>query len=113
MADDRAAPIKQIKDANDIVKVVGGYIALQAAGSVFKGLCPFHNDSRPSFQVAGTSHSVGDDPFHRKAFGSRDDSFSLIRGKAHAQSAPRMRSSRVGNELAGMNPGFCRLLRER
>jgi DNA primase len=51
VADDRAAPIKQIKEANDIVKVIGGYIALQAAGSVYKGLCPFHNDSRPSFQV--------------------------------------------------------------
>jgi DNA primase len=51
VADDRAAPIKQIKEANDIVKVIGGYIALQAAGPVYKGLCPFHNDSRPSFQV--------------------------------------------------------------
>jgi DNA primase len=51
VADDRAAPIKQIKEANDIVAVIGGYLALQQAGSVYKGLCPFHNDSRPSFQV--------------------------------------------------------------
>ncbi len=48
MADDR---VKQVKEANDIVDVVGGYIALRPAGQTFKGLCPFHDDSRPSFDV--------------------------------------------------------------
>jgi DNA primase len=49
LADD--AVIKQVKEANDIVAVVGGYVALRPAGGTFKGLCPFHNDSRPSFDV--------------------------------------------------------------
>ncbi len=48
MADDR---VKQVKEANDIVDVVGGYIALHPAGNKFKGLCPFHDDSRPSLDV--------------------------------------------------------------
>ncbi len=48
MKDDR---VKQIKEANDIVQVVGGYVALRPAGLTYKGLCPFHNDSRPSFDV--------------------------------------------------------------
>ncbi len=48
LADDR---VKQVKEANDIVDVVGGYIALRPAGATFKGLCPFHDDSRPSFDV--------------------------------------------------------------
>jgi DNA primase len=48
LADDR---VKQVKEANDIVDVVGGYIALRPAGTTFKGLCPFHDDSRPSFDV--------------------------------------------------------------
>lgn len=48
MADDR---VKQVKQANDIVDVVGSYLALHRAGSTFKGLCPFHDDSRPSFDV--------------------------------------------------------------
>ena len=48
MADDR---VKQVKDANDIVQVIGGYIELRPAGSKFKGLCPFHDDHRPSLDV--------------------------------------------------------------
>lgn len=48
MADDW---VKQVKEANDIVDVVGGYLALRPAGPTFKGLCPFHDDSRPSFDV--------------------------------------------------------------
>ncbi len=42
---------KQIKAASDVVAVVGGYLTLRPAGPVFKCLCPFHNDSRPSLDV--------------------------------------------------------------
>lgn len=42
---------QQIKDANDIVDVVGGYITLRPVGPTYKGLCPFHDDRRPSFDV--------------------------------------------------------------
>ncbi len=48
MADDR---VKQVKQANDIVDVVGGYLALRPAGGTYKGLCPFHDDRNPSFDV--------------------------------------------------------------
>jgi DNA primase len=51
LTDDRVAVIKQVKEANDIVAVVGGYVALRPAGATFKGLCPFHDDHRPSFDV--------------------------------------------------------------
>jgi DNA primase len=51
LADDRVALIKQVKEANDIVDVVGGYVSLRAAGATFLGLCPFHDDHRPSFRV--------------------------------------------------------------
>jgi DNA primase len=52
LADD--ALIRQVKESNDIVDVVGGYLALRpgnSAGSVWVGLCPFHDDHRPSFRV--------------------------------------------------------------
>jgi DNA primase len=49
LADD--ALIRQVKEANDIVQVVGGYIALRQSGSTYLGLCPFHDDHRPSFRV--------------------------------------------------------------
>src|SRR5262249_46965867 len=51
LAEDRVALVKRIKEANDICDVVSGYLALRPAGGTFKGLCPFHDDSRPSFDV--------------------------------------------------------------
>jgi DNA primase len=51
LADDRGALIQQVKEANDIVDVVGTYVALRPAGPIFKGLCPFHDDHNPSFNV--------------------------------------------------------------
>ena len=51
MADDLSAITKQVKEANDIVEVVGGYVALRQQGQTYKGLCPFHEDHRPSFDV--------------------------------------------------------------
>ena len=51
MNNDRDALKQQIKDANDIVDVVGERIALRPAGPTHKGLCPFHSDHRPSFDV--------------------------------------------------------------
>jgi DNA primase len=52
LADD--ALIRQVKEANDIVDVVGTYLALRptnSSGTVHLGLCPFHDDHRPSFRV--------------------------------------------------------------
>lgn len=43
--------IKRIKEANDIVEVVGSYVSLRQVGATYKGLCPFHDDRRPSFDV--------------------------------------------------------------
>ncbi len=51
MADDRISFVKQVKEANDIVAVIGSYLSLTQAGKVFRGLCPFHADSKPSLQV--------------------------------------------------------------
>ncbi len=49
MADDR---VKQVREANDIVAVIGGYLDLRPAGGArFKGLCPFHDDHNPSLIV--------------------------------------------------------------
>jgi DNA primase len=42
---------EQIRQAVDIVDLVGSYMALRRQGRNFVGLCPWHDDSRPSFQV--------------------------------------------------------------
>ena len=41
----------QIRQAVDIVDLVSGSIDLRRQGRGFVGLCPWHNDSRPSLQV--------------------------------------------------------------
>lgn len=43
--------VQQVRDHNDIVEVLSGYMRLQPAGSDYKGLCPFHNEKHPSFSV--------------------------------------------------------------
>ncbi len=54
MGIDRATLTRQIKEANDIVAVIGSYIPLLPTGNpdVFKAVCPFHDDHRPSLQVS-------------------------------------------------------------
>jgi DNA primase len=42
---------KEVKEASDIVDVVGAYVALRQVGARYKGLCPFHQDHNPSFDV--------------------------------------------------------------
>lgn len=44
--------IDQIRNANDIVDVIGSYIPLKQAGTNYRGLCPFHKDSNPSLNVS-------------------------------------------------------------
>ena len=45
-----------VKQQADIVKVIEEYIRLRNAGAQrFKGLCPFHNEKTPSFNVNGGS----------------------------------------------------------
>ncbi len=57
MAAHQPAPVprddvkERVRDAVDIVDVVGSYITLRRGGKAMVGLCPWHDDSRPSLQV--------------------------------------------------------------
>jgi DNA primase len=44
--------INQIRQANDIVDVIGDYIHLKKQGRNYFGLCPFHGENTPSFSVS-------------------------------------------------------------
>lgn len=44
--------IDRVREANDLVEVVSGYVRLQRAGHTYKGLCPFHSEKTPSFTVS-------------------------------------------------------------
>ena len=44
--------IDRIMNAVDIVDVVSEFVALKKRGTSYKGLCPFHDDTTPSFSVS-------------------------------------------------------------
>lgn len=43
--------VDEVKQRIDIVEVISRYTQLRRAGSIYKGLCPFHNERTPSFVV--------------------------------------------------------------
>lgn len=43
---------QQIRQSVDLIEIVSQYVALKRAGKDFKGLCPFHKEKTPSFQVS-------------------------------------------------------------
>ena len=46
------ATVDKIMDAVNIVDVVGEFVNLRKSGVNYKGLCPFHDDKKPSFMVS-------------------------------------------------------------
>ncbi len=59
----RDEDIREVRDRTRIDEVVGEYVALRRAGAgSLKGLCPFHDEKSPSFNVRpshGTFHCFG------------------------------------------------------
>ncbi len=43
--------IEQVRQATDIAQIVGEYVRLKQRGKNFKGICPFHVEKTPSFNV--------------------------------------------------------------
>jgi DNA primase len=56
------ATIQEIRDRADIVSLIGRHVELKQAGRSWKGLCPFHDEKTPSFNVSpdrGIFHCFG------------------------------------------------------
>lgn len=66
--------VRQVLAATDIVDLVGQYVQLKKAGSAHKGLCPFHPEKTPSFQVSQSKQS-----FHCFGCGKGGDAISFVR----------------------------------
>ena len=96
VSEDRDALKQRIKEANDIVDVVGAYINLRRVGPTFKALCPFHDDHRPSFDV---------DPRRQRyrcwSCGKHGDVFSFVqeREKVDFREALELLARRAGISL--------------
>lgn len=64
---------ERVREASDIVRIIGEVLTLKSAGREFKGLCPFHNDSSPSMTVSPTKQI-----FKCFACGAGGDVFSFV-----------------------------------
>ncbi len=51
------ATVEQVLASTDIVELVGRYVKLRRSGANFVGLCPFHNEKSPSFNVSPSRNS--------------------------------------------------------
>lgn len=98
MSDDRVTLTRQVKEASDIVAVVGSYLTLHPAGGVYKAICPFHNDTRPSLQVDPKWQN-----FRCWACGKKGDVFTFVAEfeKVTFKEAREILARRAGINLEG------------
>lgn len=87
---------EQIRQAVDIVDLIGSYVNLSRQGAGYKALCPFHDDQRPSLDVNPARQSwrcwvcdIGGDVF----------SFVMRREGVEFREALEMLAERAGVEL--------------
>lgn len=65
--------VQSVKEAADIIEIVGEVVNLKKAGVNYKGLCPFHGEKTPSFTVNPARRS-----FHCFGCGEGGDALSFV-----------------------------------
>jgi len=100
----RKEDIDEVRARTDIREIVEGYVTLKGAGiGAYKGLCPFHDERTPSFNVRpqmGTYHCFG--------CGESGDVYSFVMAMEHTgftETVERL-AARIGYTLhyEGGNP---------
>lgn len=92
-----ARAIEEVRDRVPLADVVGRDVALAKAGQEFKGLCPFHNDTSPSFYVIPKKRR-----YHCFACGAGGDVIDYVmarRGLAFREAAELLASENGLGEL--------------
>ena len=94
--------IDEVRSAADIVTVISDYVSLRKAGTSYKGLCPFHGEKTPSFNV---NRDRGF--FHCFGCGVGGDVFKFIELKEQVgfQDAVRQLAQRFGIPVPEMEAG--------
>ena len=86
----------KVRDAADIVEIIGSFVPLKRSGSGFKGLCPFHKEKTPSFHV-----HPGKQIFHCFGCGVGGDivKFWMLHEKVNFRTALEQLGARLGLPL--------------
>ena len=90
--------INEIRQASDIVDVIGEYVQLRKQGRNYFGLCPFHGENTPSF-----SCSADKQIYHCFGCGAGGDVFSFLmdlEGYSFQEAALKLA------EKVNIDPGF-------
>ena len=74
----RQEDIANVRERSPIADVVGEYLQLKAGGGSLKGLCPFHEERSPSFNV-----TPGKELYHCFSCGEGGDVITFIRKIEH------------------------------
>ena len=94
--------IDEVRAAADIVTVISDSVSLRKAGNSYKGLCPFHGEKTPSFNVMRDRGF-----FHCFGCGVGGDVFKYVelQEKVGFQEAVRMLAGRFGIPIPEMEGG--------
>ncbi len=91
--------IERVREATNLVDLIGEHVALQPRGREHVGLCPFHDDRRPSFAVVTHKQAA----FYKcHACGAAGDCFRFVQehlGKEFGE-ALQFLAERAGVELS-------------
>ncbi|HWI41816.1 MAG TPA: DNA primase [Verrucomicrobiae bacterium] len=68
-----ADKLQEVRERAGILEVVGDYVALKRSGANYQGLCPFHTEKSPSFNV-----NPGRGIFHCFGCGAGGDVFAFV-----------------------------------
>lgn len=100
--------IDDVRDRADIVEIIGGFVALKQAGTIFKGLCPFHVEKTPSFTVNPERRI-----FHCFGCGVGGNVFNFLmkqKGISFPEAVTEL-AERYGIDLPSVNPAHVRVAR--
>ena len=103
---------EQVKQATDIVELVSAFVQLRRQGRNFVGLCPWHEDSRPSLTVNQERQSfkcwvcnLGGDVFNfimQMEGVTFPEALALLAERANIPLKPERRTSRPGEQGAAV-----------
>ena len=66
--------VRELKEKNDIVEVIGSYIKLERRGYNYWACCPFHPDKSPSFSI-----NAADRYYHCFGCGASGDVIGFVK----------------------------------